>query len=202
MYLKTVPSFIQKFFPQLLWRMPTTEKALYLTFDDGPEPSITPQVLELLAEYDAKVSFFCLGEQVEKHPYITKDIRAKGHTLANHGYMHLNGWKTGRQAYIDNALKGHELIHSKLYRPPYGRVTPGQLKSLQKHFQLVMWDVFSGDYDHHLNIEKCVAQVIKNSQPGSIIVFHDNTQTAPRLLPILRQVLTHFTEEGYVFKAL
>lgn len=182
--------------------MPRDEKSIYLSFDDGPEPSITPEVLELLAEFDAKATFFCLGEQLEKHPHIAKDIQAQGHTLANHGYIHLDGWKTRTQLYIENVLKGNELIQSQLFRPPYGRITFRQLKSLKKQFQLVMWDVFSGDYDHKLNVEKCVAQVIKNSQPGSIIVFHDNTQAAPRLLPILREVLTHFTKEGYVFKAL
>jgi peptidoglycan/xylan/chitin deacetylase (PgdA/CDA1 family) len=202
MYFSAVPSIIQRLFPQVLWRMPKGGKSIYLSFDDGPEPSITPEVLELLAEFDAKATFFCSGEQVEKHPHIAKDIQTQGHTLANHGYRHLDGWKTRRQAYIENVLKGNELIQSQLFRPPYGRITFRQLKSLKKQFQLVMWDVFSGDYDHKLSVEKCVAQVIKNSQPGSIIVFHDNTQAAPRLLPILREVLTHFTKEGYLLKAL
>jgi peptidoglycan/xylan/chitin deacetylase (PgdA/CDA1 family) len=173
---------------------------LYLTFDDGPVKGVTDKVLDLLEEFDARATFFCVGENVEKNPELFNRIKAQGHSVANHSFNHLNGWRTGNFTYYKNIIKADKLIGSNLFRPPFGRITRQQLKSLKKRFKIIMWDVLSGDFDANLNPEICADNVIKASKSGSIIVFHDSLKAKTNIMGSLPLVLNHFTEKGYRFK--
>ncbi len=205
-----IPGFIQKLFPSRLWTISTKEKVLYLTFDDGPVPKITPWVLEQLKKHKAKATFFCIGDNIRKHPDIFQQIISEDHRIGNHTHNHLNGWKTSTDYYVKNVLLGEDFIsekrgqeNSKLFRPPYGRLTGKQSKILQKRgFKIVMWDVLSKDYDRSLSAEKCLKNTIKHSHPGSIIVFHDSIKAAGNLKKVLPEILEHFSRQGYRFEKL
>lgn len=209
--IKTPWLFKKIFYPSLTWEKPTKKKILYLTFDDGPHPTATPFVLDQLKKYDAKATFFCIGKNVEERKNIYDRIVNEGHTTGNHTYNHLNGWKTKNETYLENISKAAEHIHSNLFRPPYGRITKKQLNILHKHsaiymkhapFTIIMWTVLSGDFDETISPEKCLQNVINNSKPGSIIVFHDSTKAWDRMSFALPKVLQYFAEKGYSFKAL
>lgn len=202
MYLVKTPQFIQKLFPNFTWRIPTQEKRLFLTFDDGPIPEVTPWVLEQLADYDAKASFFCVGHNIEKHPEVFHQVLEAGHAVGNHTYNHLNGWATDNIPYFHNARKCAALMESTLFRPPYGRLKPRQAQFLQRHYEIVMWDVLSGDFDPKLDQEMCLQNVLHNTQEGSIIVFHDSLKAEEKLRFVLPRVLEHFSELGYRFEPL
>lgn len=205
-------------YPSLLWNFNIKEKNIFLTFDDGPIPEITPWVLHNLKEYNAKASFFCIGENVAKHPEIFQMLLEDGHTIGNHSHNHLNGWKTNCNSYVSNVLQAEEAIkeHSskvkiqpqasvvkKLYRPPYGRIRPSQVRELEKRdYKIVMWDVISGDYNAAQSSQKCKEKVISFTKPGSIIVFHDSVKAFPNLQIILPEVLKYFTSKGFEFKCL
>ncbi len=208
-----IPRIIKWIYPQRIWEGPEDEKALYLTFDDGPVPGVTPWVLEQLKAYDAKASFFCIGENVDKHPEVFRQVIDAGHVVGNHTYNHLNGWKTPVEEYIQNTLKAREVIDQNLpqgkdiqdplFRPPYGKIRNVQAKKLQKlGFRIVMWSIVSMDYDLRISPEKCLENVLKNAGPGSIIVFHDSHKAEKNLKQVLPQVLEHYKKEGYNFKAL
>ncbi|MCM4161857.1 polysaccharide deacetylase family protein [Antarcticibacterium sp. W02-3] len=230
--------------------MPGEQKTLYLTFDDGPIPGITPWVLSLLKDYNAKATFFCIGENVKKYPEIFKAILAEGHSIGNHTHNHLNGWKTSTDIYIENVLRAGKIIQQnlltgssehpshppkknqestaspytqptthnrqptthnrqpttenrKLFRPPFGKITPGQMKKVKKlGYEIVMWEIVSEDYDNNKNFEYCYDQVISQAGPGSIIVFHDSIKASGNLKKILPGILEYFKNKGYNFKAL
>ncbi|MFM6995266.1 MAG: polysaccharide deacetylase family protein [Sediminibacterium sp.] len=186
--------------------MPTKEKVLYLSFDDGPHPEATPFVLEQLAIFNAKASFFCIGKNVQLYPVIYDAILDMKHTVGNHTQNHLNGWKNTTAAYLDEIQAAQKTINSNLFRPPYGKIRFEQIKALRKRKKLpqkiVMWDVLSGDFDTSITGEKCAQNVIKHAGPGSIIVFHDSAKAMDRLRIALPKVLLHFTNLGYQFKAL
>ncbi len=202
MYLIRTPEFIQKMFPNFIWKIPTKEKVIYLTFDDGPIPELTPWVMETLAEYNAKGTFFCVGENVKKNPELIDSLRNNGHSVGNHSYNHLNGWQTENITYLRNVRKGAHAVHSELFRPPYGRVKPSQAKFLNRHYRVVMWDVLSGDFDPNITKEQCLGNVLKNTKEGSIIVFHDNLKAEEKLRYVLPMVLEHYSALGYRFEAL
>lgn len=198
-------------YPSLFWKIPTDKKILYLTFDDGPVPEITPWVLSLLKDFDSKATFFCIGENVQKNPKIFRRIMAEGHSIGNHTNNHLNGWKTTSEEYIsntliaENAITGYKKKNSqpKLFRPPYGRISPKQVKILQKRgFKIVMWDVLSGDFDMGVNNNTCYNNVIHHTGPGSIIVFHDSQKAFPNLKETLPRVMEFFKQKGYSFESL
>ncbi|MFT5801902.1 MAG: peptidoglycan/xylan/chitin deacetylase (PgdA/CDA1 family), partial [Nonlabens sp.] len=147
MYLVKTPSFIQKSFPNFLWRQATEEKTLYLTFDDGPIPEVTPWVLDQLDQYQAKATFFCVGDNVEKHPHIFAELTQRGHRVGNHTQQHLSGWATETSKYMANVEQCAAKVDSDLFRPPYGRLRPKQAKLLRQKYTVVMWDVLSGDFD-------------------------------------------------------
>lgn len=190
-------------FSSLVWDLPTEGKVLYLTFDDGPHKTITPYVLQCLKEYNAKACFFCIGKNVLQYPEVYQQIINEGHTIANHTQSHLNGFKTSTKDYIRNVQKAKELIHSQLFRPPYGKITPFQKKLLQKAgYKIIMWDVLSGDFDTSISAEQCTQNVLLLATNGSIIVFHDSEKAFPRLKEALPKVLQFFTEKGFVFKAI
>ncbi len=202
MYLVKTPNFIQKLFPNFIWKMPTEEKVVYLTFDDGPIPEVTPWVMEQLATYDAKATFFCVGDNVKKHGSILQQLRENGHSIGNHTFNHLNGWQTDNVTYLRNVRKGAHAVHSELFRPPYGKVKPSQAKFLNRHYRVVMWDILSGDFDPNISREQCLENVIRNTQSGSIIVFHDSLKAKEKLEYVLPRTLAFLHQQGYRFEAL
>ncbi len=202
MYLSFTPRFLQSMFPDLVWRIETDQKELYLSFDDGPIPEVTPWVLDQLDLYQAKASFFCVGQNIERYPELFEDLLRRGHTVGNHSYNHLSGWGSENIDYILNVRKGAIISGSKLYRPPYGRIRPSQSRFLKHHYVIVMWDVLSGDFDAELSAEACYQNVVRKAQPGSIIVFHDSLKAKSKLFEVLPRVLEYFTNEGFQFKAI
>ena len=190
------------FYPSLLWHVPVKDKILYLTFDDGPIPEVTPWVLEELRKRNIKATFFCIGDNVRKHPAIFQSIRENGHTAGNHTYHHLNGWNTADKKYNEDIELANKLISSGLFRPPYGKIRISQISALKKKYRIVMWDVLSKDYDTKLNGEQCYQRVIKSAQPGSVIVFHDSLKAEERIRFALPKVMDHFFKMGYTFAAL
>jgi peptidoglycan/xylan/chitin deacetylase (PgdA/CDA1 family) len=202
MYLIKTPQVIQGLFPNFTWRIPTTDRQLFLTFDDGPIPEVTPWVLEQLAAYNAKATFFCVGDNIRKHPEIFAQIKAGGHSLGNHTFNHLNGWNTDNLTYFHNVRRGASGVKSVLFRPPYGKIKPKQAQFLQRHYRIVMWDVLSGDFDATVSPEQCLNNVVRNAGPGSIVVFHDSVKSFERLEYALPRVLEHFSNQGYSFECL
>ncbi len=200
MYLVKTPKIVQALRPAYLWRVPTEEKVLHLTFDDGPIPEVTPWVLELLGQYQAKATFFCVGDNVRRHPDIFEQLIAEGHAIGNHTFHHLNGWHTEDLPYFRDVRQCAELVRSELFRPPYGRLMPRQRVFLERRYQIVMWDVLSGDFDASLSPEDCLRNVLHNVEPGSIVVFHDSLKAEPRLRFVLPRVLKHFHDEGWRFE--
>lgn len=190
------------FYPSLLWHVPVKDKILYLTFDDGPIPEVTPWVLEELKKRNVKATFFCIGDNVRKYPMIFQSIRENGHTTGNHTYHHLNGWNTADKKYSEDIELANKLISSRLFRPPYGKIRISQISALKKKYRIVMWDVLSKDYDINLNGEHCYQRVIKSAQPGSVIVFHDSLKAQDRIRFALPKVMDHFIKMGYTFAAL
>jgi len=201
--LNKIPDFIQNTpWQNHLWRVPTTENVLYLTFDDGPTPNITSKTLEILEKYNAKASFFCLGRNAEHHPELVKRIVEKGHRLGNHSYSHLKGFRTATDIYLEDVKLAARFLKTKLFRPPYGRIRVKQAKRITNYFQLVMWDVLSHDYNRNISADKCYRNVINFVQPGSIIVFHDSEKAAPNMLEALPKTLETLTKQGYRFDVI
>jgi peptidoglycan-N-acetylglucosamine deacetylase len=198
----SVPLFLRIFYPSLLWSMPAGNKRIYLTFDDGPHPQITPQVLEMLNHYNAKATFFCVGKNVVKHPETYEKIITNGHLTGNHSYNHLNGWQTPLNTYYENANLCRKVVDSDYFRPPYGKITPSQIQTLKKEYTIVMWSVLSYDFDGETSPEQCIDYVLQNARDGAIIVFHDSMKAAPNLLAALPVVLEHYSKEGYTFEQL
>lgn len=198
-----VPRWIQMLYPTGMWKMASDEKKLYLTFDDGPHATITPQVLDMLRSFNAKATFFCVGDNVRKNPDVFQWILQEGHTVGNHTYHHLNGWHTESDRYAKDVKKADELIQSPLFRPPYGRVKNSQVKWLHSNgFQLVMWTLLTSDYDQHLSQERCAKRVIDKLSPGAIVLFHDGEKAEKNMLFALKKLLQHASSEGYQFEAI
>ena len=206
MYLIKTPFWLRALYPKCTWKIPSNEKVIYISFDDGPHPEATPFVLDELAKYNAKATFFCIGNNVLKHPNVYEAILQQGHRVGNHTYDHLNGWKTDTNSYIDNIKDAANLIDSDLFRPPYGRITRKQITRIlaapECPNQIIMWDVLSGDFDLNLNGEDCARNVINNTRPGSIIVFHDSQKAWDRMSVALPIVLAYFSNLGYRMEAL
>ena len=175
---------------------------VYLTFDDGPHPEITAFVLDELKKWEAKASFFCIGENVARYPDVFKRIKDEGHTIGNHTMHHLNGWKTKDDMYLDDIRQAAQLISSDLFRPPYGRIRFSQLQKLDKKMKVVMWSLLSGDFDVTITPEKCLNNVISNIKNGDIIVFHDSIKAKKNLMYALPLVLKFLRDNGYVCKPL
>ena len=198
MYLVKTPWWLRKIYSsKLRWKIPTVKNEIFLTFDDGPHPTVTPFVLDSLQQYNAKATFFCIGKNVQQHPLIYNRILDEGHKTGNHTNDHLNGWKTNKAIYIKNVLLAKKYIDSKLFRPPYGRISRSEIQQLQPDFDIIMWDVLSGDFDVALPAEQCYTNVISNTRPGSIIVFHDSEKAFPRLESTLPKALKYFAEKGF-----
>lgn len=203
MYLVKTPWIVKQIFPEFIWSIDTNEKNIYLTFDDGPHPTITLFVLETLKKYNAKATFFCIGKNVEAHQDVYKKIVDEGHSIGNHTQLHLSGWKIDKATYIADVILAREFINSNLFRPPYGKLKKNQAKSLnEKKYKIIMWDVLSGDFDKNITKEKCLQNVISKTQQGSIVVFHDSEKAFEKLEYCLDKVLEHFSQLGFTFKAL
>ena len=205
MYLVKTPWLLKRLYPSLLWNNHRTRNSIYVTFDDGPIPIVTPFVLNILQKHNAKATFFCIGDNVNKHPDIFEQVKNAGHAIGNHTYNHLKGWATDDQTYRDNFLKCDEQLHSNLFRPPYGRIKRSQIKLLREtkpELQIVMWDVLSGDYDARLKPENILRNVLKHTQPGSIILFHDSLKAFDRLEYVLPRAMEEWGRKGYEFACL
>ena len=205
MYLVSTPWWLRKLYPTLLWQVATKEKSIYLTFDDGPHETATPFALDTLKQFDAKATFFCIGNNVRKHKEIYNRIIAEGHSVGNHTQNHLKGWGTKDFNYIKDISIAGEHIKSTLFRPPHGRIKRSQIKKLQSsdsRMEIVMWSVLSGDFDTTINGEKCLQNVLKQSKEGSIIVYHDSAKAWDRMHYALPKTLAYFSEKGYSFKGL
>jgi peptidoglycan/xylan/chitin deacetylase (PgdA/CDA1 family) len=189
-------------FPSLIWKMKGDEKSLYLTFDDGPIPNVTPWVLDVLKHFNASATFFCVGQNARKYPELIHRIKEEGHALGNHSMNHLNGWKTRNESYCNDVIEGRQFIDSSLFRPPYGKIKPSQIRALKKDFRIIMWDVLSKDYDSSLKGEKCFEIIKKKTGNGSIIVFHDSIKAEDRLRYSLPETLKYFSELGFSFKSI
>jgi len=191
-----------KIFRDLTWHFMGKDNELFLTFDDGPTPEITPWVLATLKEFNAMATFFCIGKNVKKYPELYNQILSEGHSVGNHSYTHIKGWKTSNQKYIESVQKAAQVIDSNLFRPPFGRIRPTQIAQLKKDFKIIMWDVFSSDFNSKLDKEKCLKNVLGFSESGSIIVFHDTLKAEKNLKYVLPKVLKHFSEQGFVFNPI
>jgi len=212
MYLIKAPFWIRWVYPQLLWRLPTQEKVIYLSFDDGPHVSATDFVLDQLKAYQAKACFFCIGKNVVKQPEIYQRILDEVHQVGNHTQHHMNGWENSEDAYLQEVAAAAEHIHSPLFRPPYGRIKRAAISKVKAILnerylglgssKIVMWDVLSGDFDTQISGETCFQNVIKHAGPGSIIVFHDSTKAWDRMSYALPKVLQHFSALGYRFETI
>jgi len=205
MYLIKSPLLLKWYYPSLLWNKSRTEKVIYLTFDDGPIPNVTDFVLKTLKVFNAKATFFCIGDNIVKHPEVFERVKNDGHAIGNHTFNHLKGWKTDNETYLQNTLKCQKLTQTNLFRPPYGRIKKSQISNLKSQIselKIIMWDVLSGDFDTQLSPEKCYQNVIKHTENGSIIVFHDSLKAFDRLSYALPKVLAYFTEKGFIFSTL
>jgi len=202
---------IKKIFSNYVWDLPNTENKIYLTFDDGPTPKITEWILQELLKYNAKATFFCIGNNIEKYPLLFEKIVSEGHAIGNHTFNHLKGWNKQTVQYIDNVELCNTQIHkshilnpkSKLFRPPYGKIKPSQSRILrQLGYKIIMWDVLSADFDRTISPEKCLENVLKNVKSGSIIVFHDSVKAFPNLEYTLPKTLRFLKEKGFVFDVI
>jgi peptidoglycan/xylan/chitin deacetylase (PgdA/CDA1 family) len=219
MYFNNLEYLLSILYPKLTWKRKTKEKVIYLTFDDGPIPEVTEYVLNQLADYKAMATFFCVGDNIHKNPHVFKKIIENGHKTGNHTFNHINGWKNDTTYYLDNVRKGDEIMrlnmpeqnigqyfsgssNKKLYRPPYGKLKKAQIKALTDQYEIIMWDVLTGDFNKNLSPEKCLQKAIKYTREGSIVIFHDSVKALPNLQYALPKFLKHFTEAGYRFESL
>lgn len=207
MFFHKTPGIIKKLHPNRTWSIPTHEKVIFLTFDDGPIPGLTDFILETLEQYQAKATFFCVGDNLGKHRDVAQRTIDQGHLLGNHTFNHLNGWKTDDRHYIDNVNKCQETITAlgqsvKLFRPPYGRIKRSQATDLRQDYRIIMWDALSGDFSARIRRDVCLKKTIKATSKGSIVLFHDNIKAATNLKYTLPRYLDHFSAAGYSFETL
>ena len=207
------PSILKQFFSSYTWDFyeRRNERKIYLTFDDGPIPDVTEYVLEQLDKFEAKATFFCIGDNIQKHPNIFNQIITQDHAIGNHTMSHLKAWKSDPESYIDNILACERIIlenskvknTAKIFRPPYGQISYSKFKTLEKMgYRIILWDVLSKDWEQTLSPKDCLQNVIKNAQNGSIIVFHDSIKASKNLKFALPKVLEYFAERDFIFEKI
>lgn len=203
-FLHRSPQWLRWLLSDYTWHIPTQEKTLYLTFDDGPIPGVTEYVMRELEQYNARATFFCIGDNVRKYPAVFNALKEKGHSVGNHTFNHLNGWKTDPLAYLDNVRKCQDVLETDtvLFRPPYGRITRAQFRALPSATNVMMWDILTGDYSPKLAPEKATPTCIRLTRPGSVLLLHDSLKAEPNLRYMLPRILAHFSEKGFSFGAL
>lgn len=202
MFIEQPPYIVRALYPGALWRMNPNEKAVYLTFDDGPIPGITPWVLDLLDKYDIKATFFLVGDNIRKHPEEFKMILERGHRVGNHTYNHIRGFEYKAVDYLANTEKANEMIQSDLFRPPHGHMGMKQYYALREKYKIVMWDLVTRDYSKHLNGPQVFTKVKKYVRNGSIITFHDSFKAERNMKYALPRSIEWLKEQGYTFKTL
>jgi peptidoglycan/xylan/chitin deacetylase (PgdA/CDA1 family) len=202
MNLIRIPGLLRILFPQIICNVQGEKPLLYLTFDDGPTPGISDKIMDILQQYNARATFFCIGRNVERHPEIYNRIIQSGHVTGNHTYSHLKGWYTPDGEYYHDISLAATFIQSQLYRPAYGMITPRQLKHLEKQYQIVLWDVMSYDFAYNTSSEKCFDNVLRHARAGSVIVFHDSLKASTKVLYALPRLLDHYGSLGFSFKSL
>lgn len=203
MYFERNPFFVRQFYKKsLCWKVPEAKKEVFLTFDDGPTPQLTREILAILDAYDAKATFFCVGENVKRYPQLFEELQNRGHGIGNHTFNHLDAWKTELVDYVANVEKAAEYIPSRLFRPPYGKIRPQLITKLKKQYRIVMWTVLSGDFDPDVDPQKCFENATVKTRSGDIIVFHDNEKARTNVLETLPRMLAFFAEKGIKVSAL
>jgi peptidoglycan/xylan/chitin deacetylase (PgdA/CDA1 family) len=190
------------FYKEVIWRFNDTEKKLYLTFDDGPSGNLTNWILKVLASYQAKATFFCLGRNVERFPGQYQRIINDGHVVGNHSYNHLKGWKTKNASYYEDIEKAHGWIQSNYFRPPHGKLRPSQLKELKQSYKIVLWDVLTKDYRQDYEPARIYRRITRKTRKGSILVFHDSLEAEANLKQVLPDILNYYHNQGYTFCSL
>ena len=198
----TVPKWLKVFYHSVEWQVNDDSNSIFITFDDGPHPEITPKVLDMLDEYNAKATFFCVGDNVRKYPETYQQILSRGHRTGNHSFNHLNGWKTAYRQYVQNVRKAATLIDSDLLRPPYGKIGPMQLRHLKKDYRIIMWTVLTYDFSKVITQEQCLQNSLIGLKPGSIVVFHDSEKSADNMLYALPGFLKQCNSLGLNAKTL
>src|SRR5665647_1158996 len=196
------PRFLRPLWGNVIWRKNPSEKVIYLTFDDGPVPEVTPLVLDILDAYNVKATFFSVGENVMKHPEAYAEILKRGHKTGNHTYNHLKGFEVSVEEYVENIKRAAEYIDSKLFRPPYGRITFKQKKALKSDYQIIMWDMITHDYNRNLSPATIMNTVKRYSRNGSIVVFHDSIKAKENVLSVLPLAIEFWESKGYAFGML
>jgi peptidoglycan-N-acetylglucosamine deacetylase len=203
MNVYSAPFWIRAIYPKgLVWRVPTGVKEVFLTFDDGPVPEVTPLVLGILKKYNVKATFFCVGENVQKHPEVFDLLLKEGHAVGNHTFHHTKAWKTDCNAYLSEVEQCNRLVKSKLFRPPYGQINRKIARILGKNYRIIMWSALTGDYDKTLSGDQCLANAVNNTVPGSIIVFHDSLKALERMEYALPLYIEYCLGKGYGFGKL
>ncbi|WP_233207870.1 MULTISPECIES: polysaccharide deacetylase family protein [unclassified Siphonobacter] len=202
-FFHKVTPILRSIYPEMTWRIPSSEPTIYLTFDDGPIPEATEFVLQELARYQAKATFFCIGDNIRKHPSIFQQLLEQGHSVGNHTFNHLKGWNTDDETYFANVAQCQDLLPpTRLFRPPYGRIRKRQAAYLKQHHQLIMWDVLTGDYSPSLKPEQVLRGTTKACESGSLVVFHDSIKAWKNMSYALPRTLDYLAERNFKFAAL
>ena len=198
MFVKT-PSLTKYLFPSLVWKKNTDQKKIWITFDDGPDEKVTPYLINVLEKFNIKATFFVIGNQAKKHPELVKLIINNGHKIGNHSFSHLNGFSTNNNQYLEDVEQAKKYIDSDIFRPPFGKITPFQIKNLKKDFKIIMWDIMSWDFKENIYPNKIYKNVIDNVENGSIILFHNNLKSYNNLKNSLEIILEKLKDKGYQF---
>jgi peptidoglycan/xylan/chitin deacetylase (PgdA/CDA1 family) len=196
------PKLLRNLLPQCYWNLPNKQNKIYLTFDDGPTPQVLPFILQTLDKYKVPATFFCVGENMSKHPDLVKEMLKRNHVIGNHTNNHISGWRVKNQSYFENIEKCDDVYKSHLFRPPYGRLRTSQANYLCRKYKLIMWDVLSYDYDKNVKPEICYRNVIDTTKSGSLIVFHDNEKAYPNLQYALPHSIVFLLNKGFVFDTI
>ncbi len=201
MFIEQPPQFIRYLYPSAIWRMDKDERAVYLTFDDGPIPRVTPWVLDILDRYGIKATFFMVGDNIRKHPDEFRMVVERGHRIGNHTFNHIRGLSYDINSYMENTDKASEvMMNTNLFRPPHGYMSPKQYAELKKRYKIIMWDLVTRDYNRKFTGEQILQKVKKYVRNGSIITFHDSLKSEENIRYALPKAIEWLMEQGYEFK--